>query len=154
MAHLNHVDDEVSFFTLPEKVYCIHITNLPHDIDSETLSDRFDWDVYDIVMNPSDNDLSVKTECWLKNTNGEDEIDKFIRRWNRKSIDGSIIQCEKKEDQFEFCTNFQIGQCRYDADCYWDHIPCTANGTCASTCPYGHEQGMKSAPLSSSDCID
>ncbi|CAF1659539.1 unnamed protein product, partial [Adineta ricciae] len=140
------INEEVSSFTLPDQLYCIHITNLPRGIDAETLSKTFDWDVYDILMNPCDNDLSVKTECWLKNANGEEEIDNFIRRWNRKSIDGLIIQCEKKEDQFELCTKFQIGQCGYGANCYWDHIPCTANGTCASACPYGHEQGMKTVP--------
>ncbi|CAF4929790.1 unnamed protein product, partial [Rotaria sp. Silwood1] len=120
------------------------INNHFSQYDAEILSQEFDWDIYDIVMNSSNNDRALSTECWLKNTNDEREVDNFVQRRNGRSIRGSIIQCEKEEDEIEFCNKFQFGLCEKSSDeCHWEHIPCTANGTCSSTCPYGHACGMK-----------
>ncbi|CAF3919413.1 unnamed protein product [Rotaria sp. Silwood1] len=142
--HFSQYDEQVSCLSLPAKKYRIHITNLPANIDAEILSQEFDWDIYDIVMNSSNNDRALSTECWLKNTNDEREVDNFVQRRNGRSIRGSIIQCEKEEDEIEFCNKFQFGLCEKSSDeCHWEHIPCTANGTCSSTCPYGHACGMK-----------
>ncbi|CAF4980353.1 unnamed protein product, partial [Rotaria sp. Silwood1] len=113
--------------------------------DAETLSEIFDWDIYDIIMDPFASDPISSTQCWLKNANHEREVDDFVQRWNGESIEESIIQCEKEEDALELCNKFRIGRCQKSRDeCHWDHILCTAEGTCASTCPYGHKLGMKS----------
>ncbi|CAF1067890.1 unnamed protein product [Rotaria sp. Silwood1] len=141
---IDELDEQVSCLSLPTKKYRIHITNLPANIDAETLSQEFDWDIYDIVMNPSNNDRALSTECWLKNAIDEREVNNFGQRWNKQSIKGSIIQCEKEEDEIEFCNKFQFGRCEKSSDeCHWEHIPCTANGACSLTCPYGHAFGMK-----------
>ncbi len=138
-------DEHISYLRLPEKKYCIHITNLPPNIDAETLSAEFYWDIYDIVMDPSARDQALKTQCWLKNANNEREVDDFVKRWNRKTVMGSIIQCDKEEDKLELCNKFQYGRCQKNGDdCHWEHVPCTAQNTCSSTCPYGHKFGMKS----------
>ena len=139
-------DDRVSCFELNIKKYRIHITNLPANVDAETLSGKFSWDIYDIVMNASNANQTSFTECWLKNADSEQAVDDFIRQWhNKKTIGGSIIQCTKEEDDLELCNKFQFGRCEKSADeCHWEHIPCTAEGTCASTCSRGHPPGMKS----------
>ncbi|CAF1511934.1 unnamed protein product, partial [Rotaria sp. Silwood1] len=145
-SNLKHVtmNEQVSCLSLPTKKYRIHITNLPANTDAETLSQEFDWDIYDIVMNPSNNDRALSTECWLKNAIDEREVNNFGQKWNKQSIKGSIIQCEKEEDEIEFCNKFQFGRCEKSSDkCHWEHIPCTANGACSLTCPYGHAFGMK-----------
>jgi len=137
-------DEQISCLSLPLKKYRIHVTNLPANTDAETLSEEFDWDIYDIVMDPSTANRALPTQCWLKNANNEREVDDFVRRWNRKTVGVSIIQCEKEEDEFELCNKFQFGRCPKSSDvCHWEHVPCTARGTCSSTCPYGHELGMK-----------
>jgi hypothetical protein len=131
----------------PEEIsnrYSIHITNLPANIDAEALSEIFNWNFYAIVMDPSVDDRASPMQCWLRNAYDEREIDNFVRDWNRKVIEGSIIQCKKEEDKLELCHKFQFGQCPKSSDvCHWEHIPCTAQGNCASTCPYGHRFGMK-----------
>ncbi|CAF4214561.1 unnamed protein product [Rotaria sp. Silwood2] len=138
------MNEQVSCLSLPAKKYLIHITNLPANIDVETLSQEFDWDIYDIVMDPSINDRALSTQCWLKNANDEREVDNFVQSRNGRSIRGSIIQCEKEEDEIEFCNKFQFGQCEKSSDeCHWEHISCTAKGTCSLICPYGHSIGMK-----------
>ncbi len=137
-------DEQISRLELPAIKYCIHITNLPVNIDAETLSDEFVWDIYDIVMDPSISDQASPRQCWLKNPNSEGEVDDFVKRWNRKVISGSSIQCEKQEDALELCNQFQLGRCQKTSDvCHWEHVPCTAEGTCSSICPYGHKFGMK-----------
>ena len=99
-------------------------------------------------MDPSDNDRALSTQCRLKNASNE-KVDDFVRRWNRKDISGRMIQCKKEEDELELCNKFQFGCCPKSSDiCHWEHILCTANGTCASTCPYGHESGIKSRDTS------
>ena len=137
----NILDDTVECMHIPAKRYRVHITNLPNDINAEELSREFTWSIYDIVMAPSDN--YRKAECWLKHDN-ERAINNFITEWHEKSIHKSVIRCEKEEDELELCNKFQFGQCTYGNDCHWEHIKCTADGTCASTCPYGHEKGVKS----------
>ncbi|CAF3452662.1 unnamed protein product [Rotaria sp. Silwood1] len=123
--------------------------------DAETLSEIFDWDIYDIIMDPFASDPISSTQCWLKNANHEREVDDFVQRWNGESIEESIIQCEKEEDALELCNKFRIGRCQKSRDeCHWDHILCTAEGTCASTCPYGHKLGMKSEHDSPSSISD
>ncbi|CAF4570820.1 unnamed protein product, partial [Rotaria sp. Silwood2] len=67
------INEQVSCLSLPAKKYRIHITNLPANIDAETLSQEFDWDIYDIVMDSSINDRALSTQCWLKNANDERE---------------------------------------------------------------------------------
>jgi hypothetical protein len=137
-------DEQITCLNLPVKKYCIHITNLPANIDAETLSEKFNWDIYNIVMDPSVGDRASSTQCWLKNVDHESELDGFIRYWNMKVIRGSIIQCEKEEDALELCNKFQFGRCRKSSgECHWEHVECTAQGNCASTCPYGHKFGMK-----------
>ncbi len=130
--------------SLPEKKYRIHIKNLYSDTEAEALSDRFAWDIYDIVMNPRATGKSSPTECWLKNATGEREVDTFIQQWNGKNVCGSNIECEKEEDELELCNKFQYGRCvKTEERCHWEHIKCTAHGKCAATCPYGHPAGMK-----------
>ncbi|CAF1284838.1 unnamed protein product [Rotaria sordida] len=138
------MNEQISCLSLPAKKYRIHVTNLPANIDAETLSQEFDWDIYDIVMDPSTNDRALPAECWLKNANDEREVNSFIQSRNGRSIRGSIIQCEKEEDEIELCNKFQFGLCEKSSDeCHWEHIRCTAMGTCSSICPYGHPFGMK-----------
>ncbi|UJR16960.1 hypothetical protein I4U23_003858 [Adineta vaga] len=139
------INSEVSCFKLPKTRYCIHIKGLPNNIDSEILSQNFDWDICDLLMDTLFEDGTSQTQCWLKNANDEKEVDDFIKRWNEKKIDGLVIHCEKEEDELELCNKFQYGRCGKNDDyCHWEHITCTANGNCASTCPYGHPSGMKS----------
>ncbi|CAF1018672.1 unnamed protein product [Adineta steineri] len=146
------MNDQVTCLNLPETRYRIHITNLPRNIDSETLSNAFEWDMYNIIMNPSVGDRASSVQCWLKNANDEEEVDNFVRRWNRETFMEFTIECNKEEDELELCNKFQFGRClKANADCHWEHINCTANGVCASTCPYGHPFGMKSRDTSRSD---
>jgi hypothetical protein len=137
-------DEQISSLSLPAKKYRIHISNLLANIAVETLSEEFDWDIYDIVMDPSVGNRASSTQCWLKNPSHEREVDDFVQRWNEKAFKGSIIQCVKEEDELELCNKFQFGRCSKSSDeCHWEHVPCTADGTCSLTCPYGHELGMK-----------
>ena len=137
-------DENPVCMSLPETKYHIYIKNLPSNIEVEVLSDRFAWDIYDIVMNPSPIGKLLSTECWLKNANDENEVNAFIQRWNGKNIGGSIIECKKEEDELELCNKFRYGRCTKTGNrCHWEHIECTANGKCMSTCPYGHPAGMK-----------
>ncbi len=138
-------DEQISYLRIPEKKYRIHITNLPSNIDVEFLSTEFEWDIYDIVMDPSASGQALPTQCWLKNAINEREVDDSVKRWNKKAIKGSIIQCDKEEDELELCNKFQYGRCpKSSDDCHWEHVPCTAQDTCSSTCPYGHKFGIKS----------
>jgi hypothetical protein len=137
-------DKQTSSRNLLPQRYRIHITNLPANIDAEILSKNFYWNIYDIVMDSSFDDRASSRQCWLKNPEGETEVDKFIEHWNGKAFGESIIQCEKEEDEFELCNKFQYGGCdKTNGYCHWEHVPCTAQGNCASTCPYGHEPGTK-----------
>ncbi len=143
-------DEQISCLSLPAKKHRIHITNLPANIDAETLSEKFTWDIYDIVMDPLAGHQASPTQCWLKNPFNEKEVNDFVQRWNRKTIGESIIQCEKEEDELELCNKFQFGRCSKSSDeCHWEHVPCTAEGTCSLTCPYGHKFGVKSKHNSS-----
>ncbi|CAF1018586.1 unnamed protein product [Adineta steineri] len=146
------MSEQVACLNLPERRYRIHITNLPRNTDAGSLSEAFEWDIYDIVMNPSVGDRTSSAQCWLKNAIDEEEVDNFIRRWNRKIFMEFTIECNKEEDELELCNKFQFGRCRKNStDCDWEHITCTANGACASTCPYGHPFGMKSRDTSRSN---
>jgi len=96
-------------------------------------------------MAPSVGDRAWPMQCWLKNANDDTKVNDFVQRWNGKVFGRSIIQCVKEEAKLELCNKFQFGRCRTSSDeCHWEHIPCTAQGTCALTCPYGHIFGMKS----------
>jgi hypothetical protein len=134
--YIFYPDKQISSLNLPERKYCINITNLSVNIDAEVLSERFEWYICDIVMDTSVSNPASLTQCWLKNANNERVVDNFVQHWNGKVIGGSIIKCENK---------FQFGQCSKSSDeCHWKHVPCTAKGTCSSACPYGHAFGMKS----------
>ena len=129
---------------IPPKFYSIHITSLPVDIDADTLADKFQWDIFNIVMDPRGSDRSKSTECWLKNANDEREVNDFIHKWNQRPIRNSIITCAKEEDQPELCGKFRLGLCtRGDENCDWMHRTCTAQGNCSASCPYGHARGQK-----------
>ena len=129
---------------LPKKIYCIHITNLARNADAEILSKKFGYSIGNILINsPSDNQ-SLPIECWLK-SNDELEVAKnFKQHWNGQLVLGSQIVCEIEEDKLELCMTFRIGRCRpKNGTCDWEHIKCTANGTCSKDCRYGHEEGVK-----------
>ncbi|CAF4297795.1 unnamed protein product [Rotaria socialis] len=139
------IDPKISSLYLPERIYCVHIKNLPINIDAERLSVELNWPVYDILMgSPTDDDQSPSMECWLKSPDDQEKIDEFIRNSKQRTINRSIIQCEKEEDQLELCRFFRTGKCdKRDDICNWVHIKCTANRTCSRDCPYGHEKGEK-----------
>ena len=128
---------------VPRKVYCVHITGLPLNIDAETLSDEFNWNIFDIVMDPCVNGRLTSTQCWLKNPRNEREVDDFVQDWNQVRIGNSTLTCVKQEDEPELCDRYQSGRCTQGGNCYWVHEPCTANGTCSESCPYGHVRGEK-----------
>ncbi|CAF1502161.1 unnamed protein product [Rotaria magnacalcarata] len=130
----------------PQEVkYCIHIKNLPMNIGAETLSIALNWSIYDIVMKQSIDGQSSSTECWLKDLDDQEKINKFILNSKQQMIHGSIIQWEKEEDKMDLCEYFRTGRCkRFDDECYWLHVKCTKNGTCSTDCPYGHAKGTES----------
>ncbi|CAF4027885.1 unnamed protein product [Rotaria sp. Silwood1] len=136
------IDPQISRLNLPKPTYCIHLKNLPTDIDAERLSIELNWPIYDILMGSSPlSDQSSSMECWLKSPNDQVQIDEFIKNSNQIIIDGSRIEYEKEEDQLELCKFYRIGQCtKRDDQCHWAHIKCTANGTCSKDCPYGHDK--------------
>ncbi|CAF3736525.1 unnamed protein product [Rotaria sordida] len=137
-------DSQISSLCLPEPKYCIHIKDLPTDVDAERLSVEFNWSIYDILMGSTLDDQSSSMECWLKSPDNQAQIDEFIQNSKQRKINGSIIQCEKEEDQLELCKFFRTGQCeKPDDNCHWAHVKCTANGTCSRDCPYGHVKGLK-----------
>ena len=114
------------------------------DADAQSLSDKFEWDIYDIVIIPSNSNRAEPVECLLKNANHEEEVNCFIDRWDGRNIQGSEIRCEKEEDEQELCNKFQFGKCQMNVDkCHWEHVTCTAPDACPSTCRYGHEAGVK-----------
>lgn len=83
-------------------------------------------------------------QCWLINVADETEVSKFIQKFHRQAIGGSTVECEQEEDELELCDKFRIGQCpKSGNDCDWEHVRCGANGSCGSSCPYGHESGVK-----------
>ncbi|CAF4950559.1 unnamed protein product, partial [Rotaria magnacalcarata] len=139
------IDPKISSLYLPERIYCVRIKNLPINIDAERLSVELNWPIYNILMgSPTDDDQSPSMECWLKSPDDQEKIDEFIRNSKQRTINRSIIQCEKEEDQLELCRFFRIGTCdKHDDICNWVHIKCTARGTCSRDCPYGHGKGEK-----------
>ncbi|CAF3619215.1 unnamed protein product [Rotaria sordida] len=147
-------DSQISSLCLPEPKYCIHIKDLPTDVDAERLSVGFNWSIYDILMGPTLDDQSSSMECWLKSPDNQAQIDEFIQNSKQRKINGSIIQCEKEEDQLELCKFFRTGQCeKSDDNCHWAHVKCTANGTCSRDCPYGHVKGLKMENLITNNAI-
>ena len=137
------LDEQTSSTIIPKKKCCIHFTNLPSDCTAEILSQKFGWNSFDILMGLK-NDSSSLMQCWLINVADEIDVGKFVEKWNRETIGGSTVECETEEDELELCDKFRIGQCpKSDHICDWEHVRCEANGSCASSCPYGHEPRVK-----------
>ena len=100
--------------------------------------------MYKIVFNAAEIRPSAPKECWLKASHDQRALENFVQRWQGKEIQGSVIHCEKEEDELELCNFDRLGKCRNSAeDCLWEHVECTARGSCASTCRYGHQRGVK-----------
>ena len=137
------LDEQTSSTVIPTKKCRVHFTNLPSNSTADILSQKLGWNIYDILMGPR-NDSSSSMQCWLINVADEIEVGKFVQKWNRQTIGGSTVECEQEEDELELCDKFRIGQCpKSGYDCDWEHVRCEANRSCGSSCPYGHEPGVK-----------
>ena len=87
---------------------------------------------------------SSPIKCWLKNVRHEEDADDFVRLWDGKTVEGSVIQCEKEEEEeLELCDQFRLGRCQKH-DCDWEHVECQVNGSCSKSCQLGHKSGEKS----------
>jgi hypothetical protein len=141
---LNFIDPEITVVNIPNKIYCIHIRNLPSNADAETLSIKFNWPMGNILMDSSTDNQSSSIECWLKGFNELQAARNFVQDWNEQIILGSEIDCDVEEDRLELCNKFRIGECPKTSEaCDWEHIMCTANGRCSNDCLLGHKEGMK-----------
>src|SRR5438045_3265748 len=117
---------------IPKKIYCIHITNLPSNVDGEILSKKFNWPIDSILINSSLDNQSSPIECWLKDIRDLEWAEEFVEQWDGQSVLRSKIKCEVEEDKLDFCNKFRIGTCPKTSDvCDWEHIMCTANGRCS-----------------------
>lgn len=129
---------------MPNRIYCVHIRNLPSNIDAETLSIKFNCSMGNILIDSSTDTQSSSIECWLKGFNELQAAKNIARDWDGQIILGSEIDCEVEQDTLEFCNKFRIGECPMSSEvCDWEHITCTANGKCSNDCQLGHKQGMK-----------
>jgi hypothetical protein len=127
------------------KIYCVHVTNLPSDVDADFLSIKFNWSMGNILMNSSIDNQSSPIECWLKGIDELQAAQEFVKDWDGQIVSGSRIACDVEEDRLELCKKFRTGECPKTSEvCDWEHIMCTANGRCSNDCPYGHKEGMKS----------
>ena len=97
-----------------------------------------------LMSSSTDNQSSSSVECWLKGIDKLQTAEDFVENYDGQIIAKSKIECETEEDRFEFCHKFRLGTCPMAHElCYWEHIPCTANGRCPNDCPYGHKEGIK-----------
>lgn len=138
------IDPEASSLNLPERIYCVHITNLSPYLTGEDLSTKFGWPLGDILIDVSTDDPSSPMECWMKRMNNKTLADEFVKKWDGQKLFQLEIKCTVEEDKPELCNKFRIGQCsKMDAICDWDHVVCTAKGSCSNDCSYGHDPGVK-----------
>jgi hypothetical protein len=141
-------DPQISSVNIPKKIYCIYIKNLPSDATADILSKKFNWPIFDILMDSSLDNQSLPIQCWLKNINESNTAQRFVQRWNGQIISGLKIACEVEEDKLELCKEFRLGKCTKTSDeCDWLHIMCTANAKCSKDCPFGHTAGMKTGNI-------
>ena len=140
----NVLDSETTTINIPNKVYCIHISNLPPNTDAATIWRKFGWSIRNILMESSSGTSSSSLQCWLKDVPNRQRAEEFVKDWDGETISGSQIVCDVEEDRLELCNKFRTGECRKTSEvCDWEHISCTANGKCSNDCPYGHSEGMK-----------
>ena len=138
------LDSEVSAIDLPKKVYCVHIKNLPSNVDGDVLAKKFGWPLSCILFNSPIDDQSSTTECSLKGMGDRQMAENFVSKWDGEKVSGRKIECDVDEDKLDLCKNFRVGQCsKADDVCDWEHIKCTTRGTCSNDCPYGHDEGVK-----------
>ena len=138
------IDPQASSLSLPDKIYCVHITNLSPHLSGDYLATKFNWPLGDILIDPSTNDQSSTIECWIKRMEDKRMADDFVKKWNGQKLIQSRIECTVEEDELEFCNKFRIGQCpKTDDVCDWDHVVCTAKGSCSNDCRHGHDVGVK-----------
>jgi hypothetical protein len=137
-------DPQISSVNIPKKIYRIHIKDLPSDATAEILSKKFNWPIFDILMDSSLDNESLPVECWLKDVNDLETAQHFVQDWNGRMISGLKIACEVEEDKLELCKEFRLGKCTKASNkCDWLHIMCTLNAKCSKDCPFGHTVGIK-----------
>ena len=118
----------------------IHITDLPDDMDADKLSTIFNWSLDCIVMKPLSQNSLICRECWVIDKKNELTCSEIHELWHRTVPNKVAINCTEELLTFELCRFFRNGQCG-KGDCHWEHQVCTARGSCASTCPFGHPLG-------------
>ncbi|CAF3764252.1 unnamed protein product [Rotaria sp. Silwood1] len=129
--------------------YCIHVTNMPKDVNSEELSMIFKIDITNILVRPY-NELNqhlvennrVQAEAWINEINNECFAQKLATEKNGSFLRGCNIHCEVicfPVKIFELCEYFEKGICRKSIGCENKHIRCVEPLQCENTqCWYGH----------------
>ncbi|CAF1348718.1 unnamed protein product [Adineta steineri] len=133
--------------------YCIHVTNLPNDVNGNELSDIFRIDVANILIRPynelqhhlvENNRTSRPVEVWIKDIGSNEVLQKLVNEKNGYCLRGCQIQCQvirAPVNYFDFCKSYQEGKCSFSIGCRKKHIQCVEPIECRNTrCWYGHDQ--------------
>ena len=131
---------------------CIHVFNIPSDVTSEELSNRFSVHVADILLRPANpesahlvSDNESTAEAWIKHLSNRRSMEDFVKKYSRSVIRGCEIFLDIVEEPFsisELCRDFERGVCGRSADrCFYKHINCDAPDDCDNVkCWFGHSR--------------
>jgi len=122
--------------------FCIHVTNIPHDVTSEELSQIFNIHVGDIVIKPGG--LFNDSEAWIKNIGNEKQTRDLASKISNIKLRGQQIECDVIQEpiyRFELCRIFKTGTCKFEKGCHFKHIMCNESDSCSDEqCRYGHSR--------------
>lgn len=112
--------------------------NLDWHIDAEAVSKKLEWPITQIIVKPAET-INTKAEYFLTGCRSEKKIDELIRKFQNQSFGNSNMLLEKITEPIEYCPEFRISRCSKSAtECFFEHIPCRADGDCPFYCPLGH----------------
>ena len=133
-----------------ERLYMIHVTNLPMRITSEEVSLIFRVPIARILLYPCyrlEQSRVVggrsSSEAWIKMFSDEKTARMLAADKNGTLVRKNRIQCEAMLETIndeELCEPFQSGRCTYTANtCHYKHFSCSLPDTCDDQyCWLGH----------------
>ncbi|CAF1075094.1 unnamed protein product [Rotaria sordida] len=143
-------EPEYTIVSLDVPEFCIHVTNIPNDVNSDELSTIFKVDIVNILVQPH-NELNdhlvensrIQVEAWIKEIDNEQSTQKLAKEKHGLYLRGFRIQCQDicvTLEIFELCEHFQNETCSYSICCDMKHIQCVEPSTCGNIQRwYGHD---------------
>ncbi|UJR26048.1 hypothetical protein I4U23_007394 [Adineta vaga] len=129
--------------------YCVHVRNIPANVNGEQLATIFNSKVWDILIRRGTHPERDPMEAWILDIPTMLDAEELAA--SVTDIDGIDIQCNAETEpvnEWTLCSGNRDGWCKHDKECIYRHIICVSGDECKNEgCSYSHSKERKITPV-------